>query len=71
MSKTLAMKFSLASGGKRTISVSDVKDDLNAETATSCMNAIVGAGAAFDDALTGALKAEVTERTTTVLLNNE
>ena len=35
------------------------------------MNAIVGAGTAFDDALTGALKAEVTERTTTVLLDNE
>ena len=32
MPKTLAMKFGLASGGKRTISVSDVKDDLNAET---------------------------------------
>ena len=71
MSKTLAMKFGLASGGKRTISVSDVKDDLNAETVTGCMNAIVGAGTAFDDALTGALKAEVTERTTTVLLDNE
>ena len=41
------------------------------ETVTGCMNAIVGAGTAFDDALTGALKAEVTERTTTVLLDNE
>lgn len=71
MPKTLAMKFGLASGGKRTISVSDVKDDVNAETVTDCMNAIVGAGTAFDDAPTSSLKAELTERTTTVLLDNE
>ena len=71
MSKTLAMKFGLAGGGKRTISVPDPKDGLDAGAANGCMNAIIGAGAAFDDAPVTPLKAEVTERTVTVLVNNE
>lgn len=71
MSKTLAMKFGTASGDTRIITVSDLRNDLDAGIVSTSMNAIVNAGAAFEDPLVTVLKAEVTERLVTVLLDNE
>ena len=71
MSKTLSMKFGLESGGDRVISLAGPKANLNAAAASAALNARVEAGEAFADPLTSGKRAEVVERTVTVLVNNE
>lgn len=71
MSQRLRMKFGCQSGDTRTISLEHPKANLTAAAAGAAMNSIVTAGAAFADPLTSALRAEVVETTTTVLVNNE
>ncbi len=71
MSQTLSMKFELASGDTRSISLSNPKDDLTESDVTTCMNAVIAAGTAFEDAPVSALKATLTDRTVTVLVDNE
>jgi hypothetical protein len=67
--KTLSMKFGLASGKSRSITLGEPKDDLTAEQARSCMDAAVTAGSAFADPLQSIEKATVTERNVTVLVD--
>lgn len=71
MSKRLKMKFGCQSGETRTISLDGPKANLNAAAASAALNAMVEAGDAFYDPLTSALRAEVVETTTVVLVNNE
>ncbi len=71
MSKTLAMKFELESGDSRTISLSYPKDDLSEGDVTACMGSMIEAGDAFEDAPVEILKATLTEREVTVLIDNE
>ncbi len=65
------MKFGTASGKNRIITISNLRNDLNADIVTTSMNAIVNAGVAFKDPLISSLKAETTERIVTVLIDNE
>lgn len=73
MAKSLSLKFMLASGEERTFSIGSgfVKDAITAAEVETCMEAIVAAGGAFEDAPTQALKATLRDTTTTVLLDNE
>ena len=71
MSRTLSMKFGLASGDSRTLSLSAPKENLTGEETGAAMNAMVTNGAAFEDPLTGVLRADLIERTVTNLINNE
>ena len=71
MSQTLSMKFGLESGGDRVISLPGPKANLTASAASAALNAMVTAGEAFDVPLTSGKRAEVVERTVTVLVNNE
>lgn len=63
MSKSLALKFGTASGAERTFNFSNPKDDLTQETVTAKMNIFVANGVAFEDPLTNAIEAIVTEIT--------
>ena len=69
--KTLSMKFGLESGADRVISLANPKENLDAAAASTALNAMVEAGEAFADALTSGKRAEVIERTVTVLVDNE
>ena len=71
MSKKLRLKFGLASEGTRYITLPNPKTGLDAAGVQSCMTAMVESGGAFADALTSALRAEVVETNTTVLVDNE
>ncbi len=71
MSQTLALKFGLESGDERTISLSSPKDDLTESEVQTAMNDVITNGAAFEDAPVSILKATLTERTSTVLIDNE
>ena len=71
MSQRLRMKFGCQSGDTRTISLEGPKANLTAAAVNAAMNSLVTAGAAFADPLTSALRGEVVETTTTVLVNNE
>ena len=70
MAKTLRMTFSADSGDTRNISVNVPRADLNSENVGAAMAKIVTNGTAFEDNLTGALKAVLTETNTTVLVDN-
>lgn len=71
MAKTLSLKFGLASGATRVISLSGAKDGLDSSAVTRAMTSMVSAGEAFTDALTEAKRAELIDRTVTVLVNND
>ncbi len=71
MSKTLALKFALTSGDTRSISLSNPKDELTESEVSTAMAGIIDAGNSFEDAPIEALKATLTEREVTVLIDNE
>ncbi len=70
MSKTLALLFGLKSGDTRTISLSYPKDDLTESDVSVCMESIIEAGETFVDPPVDALKATLTEKEVTVLVDN-
>lgn len=71
MSRRLRLKFGLASEGTRVISLDSPKTSLDAAAVSGAMSAMVTNGDIFDDPLTSALRGEIIETTTTVLVNNE
>ncbi len=71
MSKTLSLKFGLESGDTRSISLSSPKDGLTEGEVSVAMDAVIEAGEAFEDRPIEALKATLTEREVTVLVDNE
>lgn len=70
-STNLKMTFGTYSGDKRIITVPNPKATLDAAAAGACMDAIVTNGGAFADAVTAKQRAELIQRTVTVLVSAE
>ncbi len=67
MATTLRLVFGCADGSDRSISMSNPRSDLNETTVRTAMEAVVTNGDAFETALTQVSKAELIDRTVTMI----